>query len=896
MRCVKKRTYNLVVTADANVSSLVVRAGSTSGTATTCTKSGVTFTCANLTYGNEYYLFPTFSSGYEFNSWAKTDSATNAWLGSTSTENTYYRMGDGNGALTLTSKAATPYMQDVTDEDLNGLIPNTGDTIELSDKRDNQGYSVARLADGKVWMTENLNLAGGTTISCDTSDCDSSYTIPTTQGWQSGGKLPASSTSGFDTNNYAYVYNSGNTTCGSSNPCYSYYSWDAATLGSGRNITADNTDAPYSICPKGWHLPNTRTGTNSTSDFRALMIALGGSRSVEAYNNGTSPTGAVMFGRITASPNYYRAGHYSSSGGGGFNITGFYLSSTSQNSTSNRQLYFGSNIVNPINPTNRSYGASVRCVKKEDSLYMQDVTSSSISGLLPNVGDNVDLVDKRDGKTYKVAKLADGNVWMLDNLALDPTAVSLATLQGNTNASNTTLNYLKNGGGTASNQYAITGVGNLTSGGSYSEGRIDASNKDAIPGDSTLGIGSRKVGVYYNFCAASAGSYCYGNGTSAGSPSGNASEDLCPSGWRLPTGGSSGEYAVLYNNSNYNTYTKIKTALSLPLAGRYYNGTLTSSYGENGHWWSSTKLSSNNYNMYDLYLTDSSASGTFSIHRSTGGSIRCIKDIAVADMQTMLDSDCTTTATTVKDSRDGELYVVQRLADGNCWMLDNLRLDPTNVSLSTLQGNTNASNTTLNYLKNGGGTTSDKYATAGVSSSWSELSYSVPLINASSKNTTTTSYGVGSGKIGVYYNYCAASAGSYCYGNGTSYGTSSGDATEDLCPAGWRMPTGGYESTSSNEYNNLAIALDLTLDYEDPDYEEEPYYGGNTYQTALSLPLSGRYTTNGAGAIGNNGASWSSSRWSNSVMHGVDWYSSYSRPFVQNMGRHIGYSMRCVKQ
>ena len=516
------------------------------------------------------------------------------------------------------------YMQDVTDEDLNGLIPNTGDTIELSDKRDNQGYSVARLADGKVWMTENLNLAGGTTISCDTSDCDSSYTIPTTQGWQSGGKLPASSTSGFNTNNYAYVYNSGNTTCGSSNPCYSYYSWDAATLGSGRNITADNTDAPYSICPKGWHLPNTRTGTNSTSDFRALMIALGGSSSVEVYNNGTSPSGAVMFGRITASPNYYRAGHYTSSGGGGFNITGFYLSSTSQNSTSNRQLYFGSNIVNPINPVNRGYGASVRCVKKEDSLYMQDVTSSSISGLLPNVGDNVNLVDKRDGTTYKVAKLADGNVWMLDNLALDPTAVSLATLQGNTNASNTTLNYLKNGGGTASNQYAITGVGNLTSGGSYSEGRIDASNKDAIPGDSTLGIGSRKVGVYYNFCAASAGSYCYGNGTSEGSPSGNASEDLCPSGWRLPTGGSSGEYAVLYNNSNYNTYTKIKTALSLPLAGRYYNGTLTSSYGVNGHWWSSTKSSIDNRNMNDLYLTDSSVSTSDAIHRSTGGSIRCI--------------------------------------------------------------------------------------------------------------------------------------------------------------------------------------------------------------------------------------------------------------------------------
>ena len=101
----KPNTYNLVITGDANVSTMSVKNGSTTGTSITCSKSGTTFTCSSLDYGTNYYLYPTFASGYTFSSWAKTDSATNASLGSTSTMNTYYKMGAGNGALTLSGKA-----------------------------------------------------------------------------------------------------------------------------------------------------------------------------------------------------------------------------------------------------------------------------------------------------------------------------------------------------------------------------------------------------------------------------------------------------------------------------------------------------------------------------------------------------------------------------------------------------------------------------------------------------------------------------------------------------------------------------------------------------------------------------------------------------------------------
>ena len=260
-----------------------------------------------------------------------------------------------------------PTMQSVSLAELNTLMPNVGNSTTLKDARDNQEYTITKLADNKYWMTTNLNLAGNTTITCDTTDCDSGYTLPTTNGWQAGGKLPMSDTAGFDTDNYAYVYNSGRTpsteSCGAPG-CFSYYSWDAATLGSGRSNTTDNTDAPYSICPKHWHLPNTRSGVNSNTDFRALMIAYGGTDTIQTHDSTTDPTGATMFGRIGpgSTPNFLRSGYYGGSmfyDGGG---NGNYWSSTSRTSTTARSLYFGSSSVSSVGYGYRRDGFAVRCV------------------------------------------------------------------------------------------------------------------------------------------------------------------------------------------------------------------------------------------------------------------------------------------------------------------------------------------------------------------------------------------------------------------------------------------------------------------------------------------------------------------------------------------------------
>ncbi len=52
-----------------------------------------------------------------------------------------------------------------------------------------------------------------------------------------------------------------------------------------------------------------------------------------------------------------------------------------------------------------------------DITYMQDMTEEVCQNSYEN--DTKQLIDKRDGKTYWVAKLKDGNCWMTQNLDLD---------------------------------------------------------------------------------------------------------------------------------------------------------------------------------------------------------------------------------------------------------------------------------------------------------------------------------------------------------------------------------------------------------------------------------------------------------------------------------------------
>ena len=191
---------------------------------------------------------------------------------------------------------------------------------------------------------------------------------------------------------------------------------------------------------------------------------------------------------------------------------------------------------------------------------------------------------------------------MLDNLRLGSTTTSVTLTPANTNiTSNRTLPIS-----------TTTGFNTLT------EQRINASVKNATS-SRKYGSGSGKKGVLYNYCAASAGTICSASNTA------NASQDICPKGWRLPTGTSSGEYQNLYNK--YGNNTNFRNALSIAAAGVARDDGI--SWSDQASVWTASnapEFSGRETSMSVLYDQYSGASFRMTVwSRSYGNSVRCLK-------------------------------------------------------------------------------------------------------------------------------------------------------------------------------------------------------------------------------------------------------------------------------
>ena len=245
-----------------------------------------------------------------------------------------------------------------------------GTSGTLTDARDGKTYTAAKLADGQIWMTSNLNLAGGTKLYSETSNVPAGYPESAGVGYYT---LPASSSSGFSSDTVAYVYNTGNeTTSQTSAANNSYYSWLAATAGGkdadGNAVTGNGPDTAYSVCPKNWRLPKSgnQSDTSATSttgykkgDFYKLATAYGANLESQYYQNS-----AVFYNNAGPNtlPNFLLAGVYYSSTFYYGGARGHYWSSSSASSTSAYHLYFNSSYVYSAYNNGRRYGFSVRCV------------------------------------------------------------------------------------------------------------------------------------------------------------------------------------------------------------------------------------------------------------------------------------------------------------------------------------------------------------------------------------------------------------------------------------------------------------------------------------------------------------------------------------------------------
>ena len=281
------------------------------------------------------------------------------------------------------------------------------------------------------------------------------------------------------------------------------------------------------------------------------------------------------------------------------------------------------------------------------------------------------LTDQRDNNTYAIAKLADGNCWMIENLRLESTAehnsdgtlaqgygtsATYGNFGGLANAENSgftdtyTANSLYYSGIQEGNASINIGTKNYPA---YRMPRYNnlntstrASNptSNIFPDDNTTG-GMYSYGNYYTWHAAIADlTYNSLNNQSVTRTS------LCPAGWHLPKGGDKSNEA---NNELWSLVVDginggIKPANygTSYITTPYYNGTpegsdasnklraypnnflysgffVTSSLdrGSIGYYWSSTTL--NNYYSYSLYLNSKVYPGTLTNGKIYGYSIRC---------------------------------------------------------------------------------------------------------------------------------------------------------------------------------------------------------------------------------------------------------------------------------
>ncbi len=283
------------------------------------------------------------------------------------------------GSMQDSSKVAS-VCNSLTTAPIDGTA-NLSSVSALTDQRDNNTYAIAKLADGKCWMIENLRLADKDSSNNDielsaTNTNNPSLpltniydaTNPTTSNHLSASTNPSSTA--WCTSADAACYDqsmlyTGNTTERGANPATSantysygnYYNWYSATADNGTYSKSSGNTAG-DLCPTGWTLP---TSGSASMNFGLLDIALGGTGSTSSSS--TTPTGTVMSAAYRSYPNnflYPGIVYGSSVDSRGSN--GSYWSKSAYNSYFAYYLSFYSSGVRPSDYYNKYAGFSVRCL------------------------------------------------------------------------------------------------------------------------------------------------------------------------------------------------------------------------------------------------------------------------------------------------------------------------------------------------------------------------------------------------------------------------------------------------------------------------------------------------------------------------------------------------------
>ena len=805
-------------------------------------------------WGEAVAVVATLRNSAVFNGWSQTAGASSTFADNISA-NTTFTMPVGNATIYANAEAVGPAIQNLA----RSACPRTPTTVY--DVRDDEVYTVQRLEDGRCWMTQNLRLGKTTdTLALTSADSDvANYTL--------NGKVAVDAFGDGDDDD---INNNTQYTC---NDYGCYYNWYTATAGT---IPDTAKNATTSICPVGWTLPD-----GSDNNEELLILA-------EAYNNSVTdllvnPTTATENVNGASAPGFTLSGYIWTDGGRTFNEKTFFWSKTATKlgRGANFAMTPPSRIV--MSSSSSSAGMPVRCVLKEN-VEMQNISKDYLDVVIPNNGDRITLTDTRDNNKYQVTNI-NGEIWMTQNLRFTGTTLTPET-------SNVVTNRTLNDYSLDSNDASYAG---------HCESNSNSYNNTCLK-DS----GDTATGVWYNFAFATAGTIIGGS-----NKLNDAVEDICPAGWRLPTGPNTTngtDINKLFNNtvSGYQTTPDLIAAFNADGRGYYYNGSRESV--SMSRWLGSINMGNYNATPNVIEYYNSQLNGSASNNGSAGYFIRCILDhTSINDITTMQEfgtrseaiknSMTTNTVYTLTDTRDGESYKIAKLADGNVWMLENLNLaggtalsaDDTDVTSTYISGFT----TQRRLTKDGNTIILPASAASGFNNSSNAFVYnSGNKTNCGASGQNTPCYS--------YYSWIAATLGGKQDNGSTAQNDNGYNAAASICPKGWKLPT----STTSNaaaQYNGnwktgdwytLATAYGANL--ENNYYQNSStFYNNAGPGTTPNFLLAGLYDSGSFLYGGGYGHYWSAT--SNSSASAYYLYFGSEHVYSANgLNRSNGISVRCL--
>ena len=275
----------------------------------------------------------------------------------------------------------------------------------------------------------------------------------------------------------------------------------------------------------------------------------------------------------------------------------------------------------------------------DDLAYMQQMasyacddatiaTSTDASDYTSDSAYQKTLTDTRDGNTYRVRKLKDGNCWMSENLRL--------TLEDGyaVNVDDGSLIELTSANTDLTTMTSWTGGGTTETEDNHTTWESDTDNLSDLPHSYTFGTqkstldADQYLGIVYNWLVTTAGT-----GLASSAADTTTNDSICPSGWRVPirkdaTTSKSFTYLFSFAGSDadmadwYDTYTQ--PPYSFIAAGAYDPGVGAHRTNATGYYWTATVASTGsgpNNLGFDRILTNLDGAGT---GRGRGFSIRCV--------------------------------------------------------------------------------------------------------------------------------------------------------------------------------------------------------------------------------------------------------------------------------